>query len=252
MAHRGKFNFPEAVLKSSNLNYKLILAQNSASGKFCRVTKSVFASAVIKAIIPFMTTFEVELKARLANPTAIEAQAAQLGLFTKETFKEDIYFRRRGDIGLVPKERYRLRREAGRAIVTFKNKARPDNGGEVNEEVEFEVDNAHAFFQFAHQFGFEPFVVKRKKSRVYRIGRANVEFNEVENLGHFIEIEILCDHEAQIMIARTEIARLLNELGLGVEELEPRYYIELIQEAHPVRYRFINDTSLDWPFEEVR
>ena len=196
-------------------------------------------------------TFEVELKARLADPETVETQAARLGVFAKETFKEDVYFRRQGTTGLVPKERYRLRREAGRAIITFKNKVRPDDVTEVNEEVEFEVDNAHAFFQFADRFGFEPFVVKRKKSRVYRVGRANVEFNKVEHLGYFIEIEILCDREDEIMIARTEIARLLTQLGLGTEDLEPRYYIELIQEAYPVQYRFINDSSLDWPFEEV-
>src|SRR6185503_13258913 len=116
---------------------------------------------------------------------------------------------------------------------------------------EFGVDDAHAFFQFADRFGFEPFVVKRKKSRVYRIERANMEFNEVEYLGHFIEIEILCDDKALVPVARTEIARLYQNLGLAAADLEPRRYIELIQAAHPVQYRFVNDRALDWPFVEV-
>lgn len=191
--------------------------------------------------------FEVELKAHLNQPEETEAKAAQLGVLKGETLKEDIYFRRQGDTAIVPAERFRLRREAGRAVVTFKQLVEAA-GVEVNDEIEFGVDDAHAFFQFAHHFGFEPFVVKRKKSRVYRIERANVEFNEVEHLGHFIEIEILCDDEKLVPVARTEVARLYHTLGLTAETLEPRRYIELIQAAYPMRYRFVNDRSLDWPF----
>ncbi|MCL4300476.1 MAG: class IV adenylate cyclase [Anaerolineae bacterium] len=193
--------------------------------------------------------FEVELKAWLRQPEVIEAKAAQIGAFKGETRKEDIYFRRRGEKSAAPADRFRLRREEGRAVANFKQEA-VTAGVEVNEEVEFGVDDAHAFFQFADHFGFEPFVVKRKKSRVYRIERASVELNEVEYLGHFIEIEILCDDPALVPAARTEIARLYHHLGLPPAELEPRRYIELIQAAHPVQYRFVNDRTLDWPFTE--
>lgn len=195
--------------------------------------------------------FEVELKAWLRQPDAIEAKAAQLGAFKGEILKEDIYFRRRGEKTLVPADRFRLRREGGRAVVNFKQEAIA-GGVEVNDEVEFGVDDTHAFFQFADRFGFEPFAVKRKKSRVYRIERANVELNEVEHLGYFIEIEILCEDEALVPAARTEIARLYYHLGLPPADLEPRRYIELIQAAHPVQYRFVNDPTMDWPFIEVQ
>ena len=195
-------------------------------------------------------TFEVELKARLQNPAAVEAKAAELGVLKKETFKEDVYFRRAGNIDTVPKERFRLRREAGQAVVTFKEKIVAD-GTEVNRETEFTVDDAFAFFQFAHRFGFEPFVVKRKRSRVYQVERASVELNKVEHLGHFIEIEILAEKEPEVPFARTEIARLFTRLGLGSQDLEPRFYVLMLQEAYPAAYRFIDDSTLDWPFEEV-
>jgi adenylate cyclase class 2 len=194
-------------------------------------------------------TFEVELKARLADPAAVEVRAAELGEFTKETHKEDAYFRRRGDTSSYPAERFRLRREEGTAVVTFKQPVKA-GGVEVNEEVEFEVDDAHAFFRFAGRFGFEPFVIKRKQARIYRIGRAHVELNEVEHLGHFVEIEILCETEDEVPVARIELARLLNELDLTAADLERRPYIVMIQEAHPVQYRFVDDQSLSWPFTE--
>jgi predicted adenylyl cyclase CyaB len=149
----------------------------------------------------------------------------------------------------VPADRFRLRWEEGQAVVTFKQPVEA-GGVEVNREVEFGVDDAHTFFQFADRFGFEPFVVKRKQSRIYQIERARVELNQVEHLGHFVEIEILCDDEAFVPAARTEVARLFTRLGLTAADLEPRRYIELIQAAYPVRYRFVDDRSLAWPFVE--
>lgn len=193
--------------------------------------------------------FEVEIKARLSQPEVTEAAAARLGRLAGESLKEDIYFRRRGQGEAIPADRFRLRREDGQAVVTFKNLVEAE-GVQVNQEIEFGVADAHAFFQFADRFGFEPFVAKRKQSRVYRIERARVEFNQVEHLGHFIEIEILCDEEALVPVARTEVARLFTRLGLTPADLEPRRYIQLLQEVHPVRYRFVDDRSLVWPFIE--
>lgn len=191
--------------------------------------------------------FEVEVKGRLNQPEVTEAAAAGLGRLAGESFKEDIYFRRREQSEAIPADRFRLRREDGQAVVTFKNLVEAE-GVQVNQEIEFGVDDAHAFFQFADRFGFEPFVAKRKRSRVYRVERARVEFNEVEHLGHFIEIEILCDEEALVAVARTEVARLYTRLGLTPADLEPRRYIQMLQEVHPVRFRFVDDRSLAWPF----
>jgi hypothetical protein len=44
---------------------------------------------------------------------------------------------------------------------------------------------------------------------------------------------------------------VLERLGLTKDDLEPTPYILMIQDAHPVQYRFVNDPALDWPFEEI-
>jgi predicted adenylyl cyclase CyaB len=195
-------------------------------------------------------TFEVELKAWVKQPTIVEAAAARLGTFRGESTKEDVYFRRRGDNQTVPFNRYRLRREGEQAVVTFKQQVEAGDT-EVNEEVEFTVSEARAFFRFAHYLGYEPFVVKHKISRVYRVGRVNIELNEVKHLGHFAEIEILCQETAEISLAQAEIRHLLLRLGLREADLEPRRYIEMIQEVHRVRYRYLLDSESEWPFEEM-
>jgi predicted adenylyl cyclase CyaB len=194
--------------------------------------------------------FEVESKAWVADPAALEERARMLGQLKKESAKEDVYYRRKGEISAMPLDRFRLRREHGQAVVTYKDKLVTDDS-EVNDEVEYTVDNPFNFFRFADRLGFEPFVVKRKKSRVYQIERASVELNEVEHLGHFVEIEILVGAESEILAARAEIARTFYALGLPAESIERRYYIDMLQQAYPVRFRFVNDPALDWPFEEI-
>jgi predicted adenylyl cyclase CyaB len=196
-----------------------------------------------------LRALEVELKARLKQPAQVEATAARLGTFVEAVVKEDIYFRPVGDANPVPAKRYRLRREKGQATVTFKQKIEA-NRVEVNDEVEFGVDDARAFFRFVDFLGFEPFVRKHKRCRVYRLGRVNVELNEVNHVGHFIEIEILCQAEADIPLARLEISQILTKLGLNESDLEPQRYIALIQAAHPVTYRYLPGDNSEWPFAE--
>jgi adenylate cyclase class IV len=70
-------------------------------------------------------------------------------------------------------------------------------------------------------------------------------------LGHFAEIEILCQETAEISLAQAEIRHLLLRLGLREADLEPRRYIEMIQEVHRVRYRYLLDSESEWPFEEM-
>ncbi len=195
-------------------------------------------------------TYEVEIKARVRDPNHLEARAAKLGIYLKESIKEDIYFRPVGETNPAPDTRYRLRRENETAIVTFKQKQVVD-GFIVSDEVEFSVDDLRAFFRFTHFIGFEPFVVKHKQSRVYQVGRTHIELNNVKHLGYFTEIEILCEQEEDIPAARDEIMALLPELTLTEADLVEESYIVMIQQAYPVQYRYVANENSDWPFEEV-
>lgn len=197
---------------------------------------------------------EVEMKARVKDLAAVERQLVEMGgTFVDEILKEDVYFRRKDSDSTSSSERYRLRRQKGRhSIVTFKDRIGPRGSG-VRREIEFEVSDAHSFFLFTQRFEFEPFVVKRKRSRIYNVGRASVELNDMEHAGYFVEIEILVKDESNgaIETARDEVVRLFWDLGFGPYDMETRRYIDMIMENHPVQYRFVDDPGLDWPFEEM-
>ncbi len=193
---------------------------------------------------------EVELKAWIDDPGAVERTLAARFRFVGGYRKEDVYFRLEPAAGQAsgaalppgafpgpgggPRE-FRLRIEKGAAIVTSKEK-RIDNGVEVNVEIEFEVSDPAAFEAFALFLGALPFVRKLKVGRLYETaaggsGRPiHLELSEVERLGSFLEIEKLLesDEQAGVAAARDEIRGLLASLGISAAKIEPRYYIDML------------------------
>ena len=177
---------------------------------------------------------EVELKAWVDDPATCQASLTEQASLVKNTHKHDIYFR---PSNTPATGHFRLRGEGSTFTVTTKVKQLV-GGVEINDEIDFTISDPRAFCRFAERFGFEPFVVKHKTSQVYRAGRATLELNEVEHLGFFIEIEILCDDAAQVETARQELAGWVDRLGIPPEAIEPTPYIRLIRERHPARYAF--------------
>lgn len=179
---------------------------------------------------------EVEFKAWVDDLETLEASLRSQADFAGEAHKHDIYFRQPAG----PHGHLRLRREGQTTAVTTKSKQIVD-GVEISEEVEFEVSDAGAFCRLMDRFGFEPFAVKRKASRIYRAGATTLELSQVESLGSFVEVEILCEDETRVEAARQELAAWAERLGIPAEAIEPRPYIRLIRELCPARYAFDHD-----------
>jgi len=203
---------------------------------------------------------EVELKARLRDRKATEARVASFAAYVGPVDKFDSYWHgpdwrlQRGTKG------FRLRAEDGSTLVTFKTK-RSEGGIEINREREFGISDPDIFVEFCLRLGCEPFYTKRKRGSKYRAdpcsdgarqeiplaasgrrtagncpGAATIEIIEVEDLGDFIEIEILLEDEdpGAVALAQGEIRGLLSRAGVPESDLEPRFYSELLTAAGKV------------------
>lgn len=179
---------------------------------------------------------EVELKAHVRDRAAVLAALSSFAEREGEVDKSDEYWHgpdwrlHRGARG------FRVRSEAGQSVVTFKTK-RSEGGIEINHEREFAISDPDAFAAFVERLGCEPFYQKRKRGQRFRAGgsapyaeRATIELIEVVGLGDFIEIEILLPSEepAALALAQGEIRSLLARAGVGEEEIESRFYSELL------------------------
>lgn len=70
--------------------------------------------------------------------------------------------------------------------------------------------------------------VVRKRRTLYLIGQTRVHLDEVEDLGHFLELEVVLEPE-QTTADGAKIARaLMAAFGIREEDLEARAYVDLL------------------------
>ncbi|MBW2261121.1 MAG: CYTH domain-containing protein [Deltaproteobacteria bacterium] len=178
---------------------------------------------------------EVERKARVEDPGSIEGKLEGLGSFSGEVVKEDRYYlmgwEPGGPIDFAADPIFRVRTARGRAVLGWKSRTFTGTT-EVNEEREIELGAPAGAIEWLEDYlGLVPFVVKHKRTRLFvldaGLAPARVEINHVESLGHFVEVEVLCEPSE-----KQEAVRLIDEvfalLEIPDEAVETRYYIDLL------------------------
>jgi predicted adenylyl cyclase CyaB len=172
---------------------------------------------------------EIELKAHIDDPAAVERQVASFASYQRAFDKSDEYWHgqlwreARGTKG------FRLRRDDGKAVVTFKRKTSFD-GMEVNEETEFEVSDPIAFDALVERLGCERYYSKRKRGTAYGYDDCTIELVSVDGLGSFIEIECLVEGDDPVRVsgAKAKVRSILARAGVPESRIEARGYSELI------------------------
>ncbi|MDR2303653.1 MAG: class IV adenylate cyclase [Treponema sp.] len=187
---------------------------------------------------------EIELKAHVHDAEGLKKILFSSGIFERAYKKEDSYWVSPGE-RLLNELRIRKDREIEdgiskdeRLIVTYKAK-RLENGIEINDEREFLIDNVEAFEELLRRLGFTPGIKKRKEGWAFRFPGTSTreipvtaELCKVEGLGWFIELEIIADGENRKIIesGRKRLLSLLKSLGIGEEQIEERYYSDMLME----------------------
>lgn len=110
----------------------------------------------------------------------------------------------------------RLRRAAGRAILTYKGAARFEAGARVREERETEVSDPSETDAVLRGLGLQRRFRYEKRREEWRLGECLAALDETP-IGNFVEIEGSPD----------EIRKLIAELGLDSSEAIPYSYPEL-------------------------
>ena len=164
---------------------------------------------------------EIESKARVEDPQRIKEILDSRYGEGRPVHKDDHYFHRPGELI----QSLRIRQYGGRIEITTKHNSR-DRNGENNLEYEFlaasgEYEKAVAFF---HALGHEDYFRKIKDGWEWNDGDAHIELFSVNDLGYFIEIEILIPFDADEECAERSgrrVRSLLSSLDLG-KSIEPR------------------------------
>jgi predicted adenylyl cyclase CyaB len=192
---------------------------------------------------------EIELKAHVRDSEALKTILSQKAEPGGAFEKRDVYWFG-PETSAFPVTKIRIRKEKrsfadgtekSLCLVTYKAKEE-NNGIEVNEELEFEVNPAEEFEEFLKKAGLKPGAGKRKRGWVFtktvnsasELAAAELcaELVEVDGLGWFIELEILVSaedkHEETLSKAKETLLAFLDSLGIDREAIERRFYLDML------------------------
>jgi len=194
-------------------------------------------------------TTEIELKAHIDNSIDYIKRLTILAGEGLAFSKDDAYWFAPGlPVSGLPASGLRIRREktgqSEHTLITWKDKEKRDEI-EVNDEHEFEVTSGDDFEELLVRLGLEKRIYKHKQGLSWQYQGITAELCEVsgsgnpeggenpgatKNLGWFLELEILAkDDSAEIITAaRERLLSLLEQLGVGKENIESRYYSEML------------------------
>jgi len=166
----------------------------------------------------------VEVKARVDDPEALRARVETLSDGLGKTLdQEDVFFE-------VPRGRVKLRTFSdGRGELIAYD--RPDEAGPaVSDYHILRTENPDGLRSFLSDALGARGVV-RKRRLLYQIGRTRVHLDEVEELGSFLELEVvLKDDESEEDGARTA-DRILSDLGVPDACRVASAYIDLLEDS---------------------
>ncbi len=176
---------------------------------------------------------EIELKFPVADFAPVEARLAGWGARAGAPLDEaDHYFNAPDRDFARTDEAFRLRRIGDANRITYKG---PKQGGPAKTRTEIELGlepgptAADAFCRLVTHLGYRPVAVVRKRRISYHFDRDGFALevcrDEVEELGRFVEVEIVAA-PADRGRAEQTLQAVARELGLGAPE--PRAYLQLL------------------------
>ena len=180
--------------------------------------------------------FEVEQKYAVAEMSPLIDALESLGIqWQNEVCQRDYYFNHPSRDFAITDEAVRIRIEDDEACLTYKG---PKIGTKAKTRKEIElpivegVTAEPAIRGFLTELGFREvaLVSKKRRNGVCRLNDRDVSIaiDNVEQLGSFIELELLVSDESEIAVAQSILDDLANRVGLS--STDRRGYLDMLLE----------------------
>ena len=180
---------------------------------------------------------EIEVKLKITDLAVLEKKLLEQGYKLIETLREtDTYFD--GGINGIKKsgQALRVRRTFNcvtgkeQSAITFKGE-KIDTVSMARLELETAVENGEVTERILCALGFypvQPIVVKIRK--ILRNGDICACLDDVQELGTFLELEIMAESEEARPAALERIAGILNNIGYTMDDTTRMSYLSQLQE----------------------
>ena len=168
----------------------------------------------------------VEIKARVKDPQALLARARRLSDTRDEIIRQrDTFFR-------IPDGRLKLR-DFGDGQGELIYYQRPDAAGPKVSDYAISRTGDPAGLAGLLAKALPVIGVVAKQRTLLLAGRTRIHIDEVENLGWFMELEVVLKDGESPEAGHQEAQRLMAELGIGSEDLVEGAYLDLLLKERP-------------------
>ena len=179
---------------------------------------------------------EVEIKLPIKNRQKIIADLTSLGFKMGSTISEtDVYFDNNKEQIRKNSEALRIRLiqnlENGetRSVITFKGK-KLDQVSMTRQELETGISDAETGMRILEAIGFSPVLPKVvKKRQSYHWKQMTACVDQVQNLGDFLELELVIGEDEKRDLALRKIEEILHKLGFQMSDTTRTSYLSMLQ-----------------------
>jgi predicted adenylyl cyclase CyaB len=129
-------------------------------------------------------------------------------------------------------------RKSRRSIVTYKGPLLSHN---VKSRVEHNcnIDSPEAMNRILQSLGFRQWKILGKTREKWKQANISVNLDEVDKLGKFVEVEMICLGNENMRKVETRLFSTLKKLKLNTRHATTKSYIDLIDES-PLKQDFIS------------
>lgn len=166
----------------------------------------------------------LEVKARVVSIEAAMETAARLaGSLSLDIQQTDTYF-------IVHEGRLKLREEDDKAELIFYN--RPNSREpKYSDYLISEVGNPTVVKKVLESnLGVKTVVTKHRK--VFLLENTRIHIDEVDDLGNFVEFEVVLGENTRLDDSRRTVDWLINEFGIKVADLVEGSYCDLLKDLN--------------------
>lgn len=179
---------------------------------------------------------EVEIKLPIQNTNKVIFDLTAIGFHCESTILEtDVYFdsaqeqiRKNGEALRIRQIRNPENSEA-ESVITFKGK-KLDRISMTRQELESGISDAETCIRILAAIGFSPVMPKVvKKRQSYRRNQMTACIDQVQDLGDFLELEIVIEENESKDTALSKIEAVLNQLGYQMSDTSTTSYLSMLQ-----------------------
>ncbi len=169
---------------------------------------------------------EIEIKVRVPDIESVREKILKTGGIMSEKLTEhDTYYNApHRDFG-VTDEALRLRETKTRTTITYKGPKDTIMGSKIREEINLDIMDPVVFDTIITRLGFRPVAQVRKNREYYTYQDFTISLDQVQDLGEFVEIELLSENDAASAAARVDA--VAKEIGVTGERITSSY-LELL------------------------